>query len=356
MYRIFLTFLLFCFSVNFSFAQIRKLEKRNHSVNKLLDEILAYPHFKTADFGFLAVDINTGEIIASHHPDKSFIPASTNKLITTATTLELYGPDFQFKTTLQYTGYIDTFTHTLEGNIIIKGGGDPTLGSKYFEETKDAVFLNSWVNEIKKLGVDSVAGAVIADPGIYDDNNMPITWSWNNTGNYFGAGASGLSYKDNYYTVYFDIPEVIGDTAEIIKTEPEIRGLKFDNRATADSIEEDNTNIYGTPYSYIRLIRGELPAGKTNFGVKGSMPDPAYILACEFENALKSENIGIKNFATTLKISGNTYNDRSLISVLYSPELSDIIRETNTHSINLFSEHLIKQIGCFEMRIGKYFI
>ena len=345
MNKVILTLLLFCFSVTNSSAQFRKLEKRNHSVNKSLNEILAFSDFKTADFGFLAVDNTTGEIIAEHHSNKSLIPASTQKLITTAAALELYGPEFQFKTTLQYTGYIDTVNLILEGNIIIKGGGDPTLGSKYFESTKDTQFIREWSEAIKKLGIDSIAGAVIADASIYGKDIVPSTWSWNNMGNYFGAGACGLSVFDNYYTVYYNTSDQIGDTVEIIGTKPEIPGLVFDNSVVVDSVKYDNSNIYGAPFSDIRYLRGKLPPGKENYGVKGSMPDPAYIVAIELEKALKLNNIKIRDNATTVRISGSNIQEGKVIYKLNSPALSKIIRETNTHSINLYAEHLLNHCG-----------
>ncbi|MDF1549081.1 MAG: D-alanyl-D-alanine carboxypeptidase, partial [Bacteroidales bacterium] len=159
--------LLFVLTISLAFGQFRKLEKRKHSVNKLLNEIKADSDFKNASFAFFALDANTGEIISSYNSDMALRPASNQKLISTATILELYGPDYQFKTSLEYTGSIDTLKHILNGNIIIKGGGDPSLGSIYFDETKDKQFLNQWTKAIQKLGIDSIAGAIIADAGIY---------------------------------------------------------------------------------------------------------------------------------------------------------------------------------------------
>lgn len=339
-----LLFLLFI-SYSGTYSQFRKLEKKHHSVNKLLKEILAESDFKNADVGFYAIDNNSGEIITSYHAEKSFLPASTQKLVTTATALEFLSPDFQFKTTVQYSGYIDTVKHILHGNIIIKGGGDPTLGSKYFDETKNAQFLSSWINEIKKLHIDSVAGAVIADATIYDYDIVPITWSWNNMGNYFGAGANGLSVFDNYYTIYFNSSDSIGKIPEIVKIEPNIPDFIFDNQVESDSVKYDNVYIYGAPYSDIRYLRGEIPLSKSNFGVKGSMPDPAYFCAYILEQKLKNKGIRFKEKATTLRLSGNRISDRTTITTTKSPKLSEIIKQTNTHSINLFAEHLLKQIG-----------
>ena len=61
-------------------SQLRPLEKRRHSVNKLLDRVMAEADFKTAGFGFYAIDIQSGEVIAQRNPDRALRPASTLKL------------------------------------------------------------------------------------------------------------------------------------------------------------------------------------------------------------------------------------------------------------------------------------
>jgi len=340
--------LLFSLAFNYGFAH-RRLTKRHHIVNKVLAEIKKDKDFKPAGFGFFAIDSKTGQVISSYNPDKALRPASNQKLITTATVLELYGPDYKFETKLEYTGVIDTTTHILHGNIIIKGGGDPTLGSKYFDETKDNQFLTQWVEAVKKLHIDSVSGAVISDAGIFSRDIVPISWSWTNMGDYFGAGANGLSIYDDYYTIYFNTDSTIGDTAKIVKVVPKIPNLIFDDGVVADTVSGDNSNILGAPYSNIRYLRGELPLNKTNFAVKGSLPDPAYFAAYEVERTLQENGVKFKNKPTTirlLKIDGkHAGSNRTEIAITYSPPLSKIVEQTNIHSINLFAEHFLDQSG-----------
>lgn len=330
-------------------AQARKLQKRHDIVNKVLSKIKKDNDFKNASFGFFAIDAKTGQIVSSYNPDMALRPASNLKLITTAAVLELYGPDYKFKTKLEYTGDIDTVTHILHGNIIIKGGGDPTLGSKYFAKTKDNQFLTQWTKAIKNLHIDSIAGAVIANAGIYSRDIVPLSWSWENMGSYFGAGASGLSIDDDYYTIFFNTDSIIGDTAKIIKTVPEVPYLVFENGVVADTVSGDESYILGAPYCNIRYLRGKLPFGKTNFGVKGSLPDPAYFAAYELEKTLRENGIKIKDKPSSirlLEISGKHVSGHQTdITTTYSPPLSKIIEQTNLYSINLFAENFLDQSG-----------
>jgi D-alanyl-D-alanine carboxypeptidase/D-alanyl-D-alanine-endopeptidase (penicillin-binding protein 4) len=239
--------------------------------------------------------------------------------------------------------------HILHGNIIIKGGGDPTLGSKYFDQTKDKQFLAQWTAAIKNLHIDSIARAVIADTGIYSRDIVPVSWSWTNMGNYYGAGACGLSVYDDYYTIFLNTDSIIGDTAEIVKTVPKIPYLIFNNGLVADTVSEDKSNIIGAPYCNTRYLRGELPLGKTGFTVKGSLPDPAYFTAYELERTLQKNGIKIKDKPSSIRlinISGKRVRDnRTEITTTYSPPLSKIIEQTNIYSINLFAEHFLDQCG-----------
>lgn len=341
-------FLFLSFAVNSVFSQIQSLDKRSHAVNKLLKQIADHPDFKTAGFAFFAIDINSGETIAEMNPDMALKPASTLKLLTTATVLELLGPDYQFKTILEYSGKIDTIKHFLNGNIIIKGGGDPTLGSKYFESTKKNQFIHNWANAVSSLKIYSINGRVIADAQAYSLDIVPSTWTWQNMGNYYGAGACGLSVYDNYYTIYFNTGK-FGDKVEIVKLVPDIPNMVFDNAVTADSISYDNAYIFGAPYSYNRYLRGELPLNKTDFKVKGSIPDPAYIAALQLDSRLKSNKIGIRKSATTMRILKNEEKlekmKRTAFHTILSPKLSEIIAKTNIYSINLFAEHCLIQAG-----------
>ncbi|PKP07992.1 MAG: D-alanyl-D-alanine carboxypeptidase/D-alanyl-D-alanine-endopeptidase [Bacteroidetes bacterium HGW-Bacteroidetes-4] len=329
-------------------AQLRPLHKKNHSVNEQLKNIINFPDFKTAGIAFLAVDLQTQEIISQHQPDLALKPASTLKLFTTASALELLHPNYKFQTLLEYTGTLDTNSHVLHGNIIIKGGGDPTLGSVHFEQTKMHIFLNLWLEAFKKLGIDSISGGIIGDASLYHPDPIPKTWSWINLGNYFGAGACGLTIYDNTYTIHFTTGNSTGDTAKINEIVPYIPDLVLESTVMADSINYDNTNIFGAPFQNKRIVRGTLPLKRTDFQVKGAVPDPAYLAAYELHRILSDNGIKINTAPTTLRqMQANIHpqGQSTTFDTIYSPPLSEIIKQTNTKSINLYAEHCLLQLA-----------
>ena len=339
------TFILLILLSSFqTFSQ--SLKKQNHNVNIAIKTLKNDKDFKNASIGLFVKDVNSGEVIASLNPDISIAPASTQKLITTATALEIFGSDYKFKTRLEYTGRIDTATGILDGDLIIKGGGDPALGSKYFSQTDFQNLLNTLSRAVYKTGIKYINGKIIGDASIYGYQTVPPKWTWEDMGNYFGAGPNGLTIHDNLYSLYFNTSSVKGGKTEIVKINPEIQGLKIDNHVISDAVHSDLSYIFGAPYTYERYINGRLPLNKKEYEVKGSIPDPALFAAQNLKKTLKENGIA-SGTATTYRLNSalkqaDTLRHK-LIYTVYSPELKDLIKLTNFKSINLFAEHLYKQ-------------
>ncbi|NPA67951.1 MAG: D-alanyl-D-alanine carboxypeptidase/D-alanyl-D-alanine-endopeptidase [Chlorobi bacterium] len=329
-----------------SFRTFAQIYTENHTINTAIKNLKNDKDFKNASISFFVQDVNSGEVISSLNPDLSLAPASTQKLLTTATALEILGSNYKFKTRLEYSGKIDKQTGILNGNIIIKGGGDPALGSKYFSQTENMKFLDNWARAIYKAGIKFIDGKIIGDASLYGCQTVPPKWTWEDMGNYFGAGPNGLTVHDNLYTLYFNTSSAKGGKTKITKTEPEVPGLKITNNVKSDAVHSDLSYIFGAPYSNYRIIEGRLPLNKTNFKVKGSLPDPALFTAQSLKKKLKKNGIS-SGAATTFRINPdlrkNNTAEHHLLYTTYSPELKEIIRITNFKSINLFAEHLYKQ-------------
>ncbi len=304
---------------------------------------------KNAAISFLSIELKTGKTIASLNPDMAMIPASTQKLFTTATVLELAGPDYRFKTKIQYSGTIDTLTKKLNGNIIIKGGGDPTLGSKYFYKGKQFDFIKSIISAIKNLGIKQITGSVIADASIYPYVPASPKWLWEEVGNYYAVAAGGIAVYDNLYELHFKSPAEADKPTKIIKIYPQIPNLSIQNQVQSSNIRSDQAYIYGAPYTYERIVRGTIPKNKSNFIVKGAMPDPAYFLSQKIQQQLDSAGIHCQKPATSIrliKLNKQKLPDKAVtFKIIYSPKLIDIINLTNKKSNNLYAEHLLNLIA-----------
>ena len=302
-----------------------------------VDDFVNNPLMENANISLLVKDIATNKTIYQFRPNNSTIPASNMKLVTTAAALELLGPNFCFQTKLEIDGTLNS-KGELNGNLYIRGGGDPTLGS---EHLGDKDFLIKWVEEIKKAGIKKITGQIIADGTIYDDQGVNPKWTWEDIGNYYAAGAYGISYMDNTYQLVLR-SGIEGTTPEILRMNPDIPSLTFENNLTSTLITSDNSTIYGAPHSNLRGIRGEIPANREEFIVKGDIPNPGLLLAEQFQDKLIENGIDIHQFPSD--IVPKTAN-RRVILVQESPPLSEIIKETNVNSNNGYCEQIFRYLA-----------
>ena len=324
------------------------------SVRLAVKKMAADEDLKNASISFYALDLDSNKVIAGLGSNKSLVPASTMKLVTTATALEMLGPGKRFSTYVKYSGEIDT-NCVLNGNIYIVGGGDPSLGSERFTK-QYGNFINKWANEIIKLGIDSINGRVIGDASIFNEQMIPATWIWGDLGNYYGAGPCGLSIHENKCTIEFSSFNK-GDSTAITCIYPYVPGLKFDNYVKSMITKKDLSYIFGAPYQENRIIKGGIPTNKKNFMVNGSIPDPANLTAFELDMELRGMGVKLKETSTTIRKmkfeTGSIEKSiKHIITTTRSPRLTAIMNLTNTYSVNLYAEHLMNQIGVFKYRSG----
>ena len=127
---------------------------------------------RTASIGFSLIPLNaeSPDAATGYNTDTSLVPASTMKLITTATAVELLGSDFRFRTKIQHSGTISE-DGTLEGNVLIIGGGGPTLGSSQIAGT-----FAPWKEALTAAGIKRIEGAIVSDASIFGTQLLPDSW------------------------------------------------------------------------------------------------------------------------------------------------------------------------------------
>lgn len=345
----YLVFLLFAlFNLPMIYGQTVN-QKPITSIQKHAEAMMAYPKLKHAAFSFYAKDLNSGDVIADYNGQMSIPSASTMKLVTTATALEILGSGYRFKTKIMHSGVIDSMG-VLHGDIYLIGGGDPTLGSRYFtKHDEERVFLQEWADTLVSWGIKKVDGHVIADGSLYSYQGVPSGWVWGDMGNYYGAGPAGLTIFDNMLTLHFKTGEEQGDSTELTCIQPYTPNISVKNYVTSANSSKDNAYVYGAPWSSDWFVRGSIPKQKDNFKVKAAMPDPELVAAIELDYMLEQNGIDILYAPLTMReLQRDSVFIKPELKELYthkSPYLSTIINVTNQKSINLFAEHILCQIS-----------
>ncbi len=112
-------------------------------------------------FGFILVDLESGDVVDSKDPDGLFIPASLAKIPTSIAAMKVLGLGARFATRIKADGKIEN--GTLRGDLHLIGGGDPSI------DTNDLVDLS---DQLRKAGVQNITGRFI-----YHDSALPkLRW------------------------------------------------------------------------------------------------------------------------------------------------------------------------------------
>ncbi len=296
-----------------------------------------------ASVSLCVTDAATGSTVLEYNSAKSLVPASVQKLITSAAAIEMLGPDYTFRTQVGYSGTLDTVTGLLKGNIIIKGGGDPSLGSENFSDHyKD--FLGSWTDKIISSGIKKIEGKILTDDSFYDFQPVPPKWLWEDGGNYYGAGVYGLSVFDNTYEIHLNTTSG-NRRVKITGVKPAECSYMLTNRLIADGTTDEGY-IFSAPYNYSGWIEGSVPPGKEDFIIKASIPDPPLLLAGILTNRLVQAGIQVSDEPSTVRKEGiKSYDNFFLLSETTSPTLAEIAVVLNHESVNLYAETFIKELG-----------
>ncbi|MGA9651657.1 D-alanyl-D-alanine carboxypeptidase/D-alanyl-D-alanine endopeptidase [Pedobacter sp.] len=323
-------------------------QNRIQNLEKAFNNLLADEQAKHAITSLCVLDANTGKVLFAKNEQIGLATASTLKTITAATAFSILGKDFQFQTTLAYTGNI-TPDGTLKGNLIIAGSGDPTLGSPRYQNKENAV-LTQWVAAIKAAGIKKIDGTIIGDDRIFGTQTTPEGWVWQDIGNYYGAGTSGLAWRENQFDIYLKPGTSTADEVKIIKTVPETPYIQIVNELkTGSSGSGDRSYAFLPPYSNVAYLRGSWGMGISKTGISVALPDPAFDCAYRLQDTLKRLGISTNQQATTTRLM--ELNKQVVpaitqkISTISSPTVSEITYWFLKKSINLYGETLLKTIA-----------
>ncbi len=308
------------------------------TVNKLIEQAGR----RSQDIGISIRDVSSDQEVYSLNSDHFFIPASSLKLITTFSTLDILGRDFTYETGIFFSGKLLS-DGTLEGDIVIQGNGDPSLGSERFPGFPQIDELDRKVTEaIYKAGIRCIDGEIIMIGKETDSDGILPGWPWNDIGNYYGAGAYTINYRENFYTLKLDRSQGINSHSKVTEIYPAIPDMKVESRINVDGpTTGDQAYIYGGDNTDQKVVRGTIPAGKGSFSIKGAMARPWQVWAVRLKQMLsKNHNIDCQG----IDYNHSWNKDRKKIGSIKSPKLVDLVRTANEKSINLYCEAFLKSL------------
>ncbi|MCR4338312.1 MAG: D-alanyl-D-alanine carboxypeptidase/D-alanyl-D-alanine-endopeptidase [Gemmatimonadaceae bacterium] len=279
------------------------------------------------------ISLSRGDTLFQANADIPVLPASTMKLLTAAIALERLGPNYRFSTDVLRDGEVDA-NGTLNGNIYIRGDGDPSF-SKRFHPGKYSEPVDKLARAVAAAGIRRITGAVIGDATAFDNVLYPEGWLDRYKGSSYAARVSALSLAENVLWVTV-APGKSGSAARVtLEPATTTIAIRGGVRTVGGSGAAVRANYL--PDGNIQ-VRGGIGARSPvrRFGLVVNNP-PAFTTGA-FHAALHAAGVTVEGGAKL----GRTPGSATKVTSLLSPPLEQIVAIMNRESINLFAELLLR--------------
>ncbi len=307
--------------------------------------LLADSALSNAWWGILIADLETGDEVYALNAGHSFIPASNTKLYTTAAVLDQLGPAFRYETVVYADGPVRD--GVLEGNLIVRGAGDPVIGGRFNDGDRTEVF-RAWADSLKAAGITRIRGDLIGDDDLFDDTPLGTGWSWDDEPYWYAAEVSGLSFNDNCVDVTLE-STTPGAPARLTWEPFQTDYVRIENRSytlPADSaLVEGYERARGS--NLIRL-RSRVPQGQQDTESL-SVSNPTLFFVHVLRQTLLRAGIAVDGRPVDVDdLSIRPRYDLPMVHRLAShtsPTMAEIVAVTNKESQNLYAEQLLRTLG-----------
>ncbi|CAN5159822.1 D-alanyl-D-alanine carboxypeptidase/D-alanyl-D-alanine-endopeptidase [soil metagenome] len=288
---------------------------------------------RSGQWGVMVSSVTRGDTLFAASAGELLLPASTMKLITAAIALDRFGTDFRFSTDVLSDGSVDG-SGTLNGNLFIRGDGDPTFSRRYHPGDYSAP-VNKLAELVASAGIRRVTGSIIGDATAFDAESYPAGWLTRYQGAGYAARVSSLSLNENVVWVTV-APGNAGQAARVwlepATTTIPLRGSVRTVAGTGASVRAINARDGAVQVS--GSIGARSPVRR--FGLV--VLDPPSFTAGAFHASLLKQGITVDGDVRL----GATPPGATKVASLLSPPLDQIVAPMNRESINLFAELLFK--------------
>ena len=323
---------MFCFGAWFVSAQETSSNDGVSRFRKTVANQLRHPCLKNKNFGVKFVSLDQDDILLSIRGDQQFIPASNQKLLTTASSLKYLGPDYRFPTELYSNGPIKNAI--LKGDLYIRGFGDPKL-----------VTEQMWLlaTQLRNIPIRKVDGDIVADDSYFDDVRRIKTWRDKFGPQAYNAPLGALSFNFNTIRTMINPAQKVGEHPSVVVS-PNTEYIKILNKAKTVLQGRRNGLIVNRldreGFDHITItgkIRKNAPRARYYLNIT----DPPIFTATVFKEYLNRAGVEVGGTVRTGKVTSGT---KRIVRHKSEP-LSLIIRGLNKFSNNFTAEQLVKTLA-----------
>ena len=314
-----------------------------------------------AQLGVLAIEAATGRVLAQRQADREFTPASTFKLLLSVTALETLGPQFRFRTQLLARGSLAG--DRLDGDLILVGGGDPTL------TTAD---LTGAAIAVARSGIREVRGTVLADESLYEGRRWGPNWSWDGMPFYYEAPIQALAIDKGTIDVVITPGARDGDRVGAALASPSPDYTIASIAVMSANPDDDPERCSHRPGTTRILIVGRMPLGASGETLHCAVEDSSARAVTVFRQALESAGVRIAATALGPRPANDEhdvidqgpaplpiakrYPNAQVVWSHDSPPLIGIFRTMLAKSDNFTAEHVLKMLAVVKLKQRGSFI
>ncbi len=281
-------------------AQAAKKKPRVKPLAERIEAVLAEPDIARGHWGIEVVSLDTGRTLYARNAGQLFVPASNVKLLVTAAALELIGPDFRHRTTVETASAPDRYGR-IAGDVLLVGRGDPNLSGRtlpYNLRTERALppvrVLEDLADQVAARGVKVIEGGVIADDTYFAFERYGEGWAQDDLSRPWGAPVSALTLNDNVIFVNVLPADRAGERA-FVSLDPFAGDFELDNRVitTASGSGPRNINVQRAPGASQIVLWGSIALDDPGYSEALALDDPAEFAARIFRRLLERRGIAI---------------------------------------------------------------
>ena len=308
-----------------------------------IDAHIAAPAFAEAGWGIHVVSLDSGKTVYAHAADALMVPASTAKIFTAALALDTFGPEYRIPTSLFATQEVRR-DGELRGDLILVGYGDPTLGTEKRRNWADQLAV-----ALRKSGVQSVRGSLIADASWFASPLFGSGWEAADLQSWFGAPASALSVDENVFRIEVRPAPLAGATARIA-LDPKPAALEIENNLrTLKAPARTDISLYRAPGDTVLHAFGSIASDAAAQHYRLSMQDPALVAAEQLRAALLRVGISVRGKSRSIywPQRRDVAEAESLqhIADVWSEPLAEVVHHGLKVSQNLYMQNLLLMAG-----------
>ncbi len=313
--------------------------------DRQIPEVVETIEQSKADDAFWSIIVRdtTGTILGGYNHRKVVRPASNLKLLTSAAILDELGPNYTFTTKVYGLGYQSG--GTWEGDILIRGSGDPSISGTFYHEDRFHVF-DKFYSALDSMGIRKIDGNLIGNTAFFDEQPYPEEWNWQDLSFYYGVEISALSFNNNAVDLRVYADNDVGEA-------PDIEWFPFDTDYV-DFVNEQVITPRGTEYDeYYRrilgtntiLLRSTLPKGYIEKESLSVLEAPRFFLD-SFKKYLEDGDMSVSGriIVDHQDIEWNS-EDYTVLTEHESKPLDTLLTRINKESDNFYTEMLLKTMA-----------